>query len=237
MNRLSLITWTASALAHGLVLLPFLTTTSPGPAQVYDEGSGQDAFRLEQAITIDSVSYGDAAERVEIPDVAPMIATQLKPLDIKPTDPDVVPLLMASASPTQTVKAAEEPPKPEVKPEEVATQDQLQQTAMVAEKSAGEQQDGGKATALTAYVGKIHGALQKVKASSASGAVGQVTLGFTLDSSGKVVDREVIKSSGITALDRAAVDWLERAAFPPLPNLLGTGQRFNVPLTFKRKSG
>ena len=108
---------------------------------------------------------------------------------------------------------------------------------MIAEKSAGQAQDGGKATALTAYVGKIHGALQKAKASVANGGTGQVTLGFTLDSNGKIIERQVIKSSGVAALDKAAVEWLDRADFPPLPGLLGTGQRFNVPLTFKRKSG
>jgi periplasmic protein TonB len=90
---------------------------------------------------------------------------------------------------------------------------------------------------LSAYVGKIHGALQRAKVSAAGGGVGQVTLGFTIDARGKVIDLEVIKSSGVAKLDEAALSWLERADFPPLPGVLGTGQRFNVPLTFKRKSG
>jgi periplasmic protein TonB len=239
MNRLSATTWIASLGLHGLLLLPLVSFASTGPREIFDDGTGNDAFRLEQGMTIDMVSFGDAAERVEIAEVAPMIANPTPPpvVETKPVEPELKDVITAALSPTETVKTTEEPPPVEQpKPQEVAVQNQAAQVAVLTEKSAGQAQDGGKATALTAYVGKIHGALQKAKASAANGGIGQVTLGFTLDSNGKIVDREVIKSSGVAALDKAAVDWLNRADFPPLPGLLGSGQRFNVPLTFKRKS-
>ncbi len=239
MNRLSATTWIASIGLHGLLLLPLVGFAAAGPREIYDDGAGTDAFRLEQGITIDMVSFGDAAERVEIAEAAPMIANPVLPpvVETKPDDPDLKKVITAALSPTETVTAADDPPVEQPKPQDVAVQNQAAQVAMIAEKSAGQAQDGGKATALTAYVGKIHGALQKAKASVANGGTGQVTLGFTLDANGKIVERQVIKSSGVAALDKAAVDWLDRADFPPLPGLLGSGQRFNVPLTFKRKSG
>ncbi len=235
---LGLSTWTLSLALHGLVLLPLVSFGSSGAQTVYDEGAGNDAFRLEQGMTIEAVSFGDAVERVEIAEVAPMIAQALPPplLDAKPVEPDLTKVITAINSPVETAAVIETPPPDMVRPNEVAERDAAAQVAILTEKSAGQAQDGGKAEALSAYVGKIHGALQRAKVSAASGGVGQVTLGFTLDAGGRVIDKQVIKSSGVASLDRAAVEWLERAEFPPLPGVLGTGQRFNVPLTFKRKS-
>lgn len=239
MNRLTATTWIASLGLHGLLLLPLVSFAASGSREIYDEGTGNDAFRLEQGISIDVISFGDAAERIEIAEVAPIIANPTPPpvVEAKTVEPELKDVITATQSPTETVTASEEPPPLEQpKPQEVAVIEQAAQVAVLTEKSAGLAQDGGKATALSAYVGKIHGALQRSKASTANGGVGQVTLGFTLNANGKLIDREVITSSGIAALDKAAVEWLERADFPPLPGLLGSGQRFNVPLTFKRKS-
>lgn len=240
MNRLSAATWIASLGLHGLMLLPLVGLAGTTSNEIYDQGTGTDAFRMDQGMTIDMVSFGDAAERIEIAEVAPMVANPTPPpvVETKPEEPELKEVITATQSPTEVVTATEELPPPieQPPPLEVATVTQQAQVAMVAEKSAGLAQEGGKATALSAYVGKIHGALQRAKSSTINGGIGQVTLGFTLDANGKIIDREVIKSSGIAALDKAAVDWLDRAAFPPLPGLLGTAQRFNVPLTFKRKS-
>ncbi len=240
MNPLSATTWIASLGLHGLLLLPLLSFAATGAREIYDDGTGNDAFRLEQGITIDMVSFGDAADRIEIAEVAPIIANPTPPpvVETKPVEPEVKDVITATQSPTEAVTAIEQPlPVEQPKPQEIAVADQAAQVAVLTEKSAAQAQDGGKATALTAYVGKIHSALQKAKASVANGGTGQVTLVFTLDSQGKIIKREVIKSSGVSAVDRAAMDWLDRADFPPLPSLLGSGERFNVPLTFKRKSG
>ncbi len=242
MNQLSIMTWLGSLALHVLVALPLFVSFSLGsPNRVYDQGTGDDAFKLEQGITIDAVSFGDAAERVEIAEVAPIIANPTPPTpveEVKPIEPELKDVVTATESPTETVAAREEPaPVEPPKPQEVAVLDQAAQEELFTEKSAGEAQEGGKATALTAYVGKMHGALQRVKAPMPNGAVGQVTLGFTLSPEGKVLASDIIQSSGVPAVDKAALAWLERAVFPPLPEILGGGQRFNVPLTFKRKTG
>lgn len=242
MNALTATSWIASLALHALLVVPFVVGVfffEIDARKIYDEGIGNDEFRLEQGLTIEAVSFGDAAERIEIAEVAPMMANPTPPpiVETKPVEPEAQTVITATQSPTQTETAIEElPPQIEPKPEQVAVQEQAAQVAVLTEKSAGAAMDGGRATALTAYVGKIHGALQRVKGQTAFDGIGQVTLGFTLDANGKVQDREVIKSSGTAALDRAAMEWLARADFPPLPDLLGTGQRFNVPLTFKRKS-
>lgn len=236
-NQLPLPAWIASVLLHSLVLLPLINFAGSGVREVYDEGAGQDQYRLEQGMTIEAVSFGDAAERVDVAEVAPMVANPIPVVEAKPVEPELKNVVASTESPTEVASLEQLPPPETVKPDEIAAKDQAAQTAMYAEKSAGAAQDGGKATALSAYVGKIFGALQHAKSAAAKGAVGQVVLGFTLDASGKIVNSEIIKSSGIAALDKAAVEMLERAEFPPLPGILGSDQRFNVPLTFKRKSG
>jgi TonB family protein len=241
MNRLATTTWIGSFALHALVVMPLVMTNGwIAPSQVFDDGAGSDAFKLEQGISIESISFGDAAERIEIAEVAPMVANPTPPtvVETKPVEPELKDVVSARESPTETIKASDEPPPVEVaKPQEVALADQAAQVEMYAEKSAGAAQEGAKASALSAYVGKIHGALQKAKSAKVGSGVGQVTLGFTLSSQGKVLASDVIASSGVPALDRAALEWLSRASFPPLPDVLGGGQRFNVPLTFKRKTG
>lgn len=237
MNRLSATTWIASLGLHGLLLLPLVSFASTGPREIYDDGTGNDAFRLAQGMTIDMVSFGDAADRVEIAEVAPMIANPTPPPDVvtKPVEPELKNVITAALSPTETVKATDEPPPVEqAKPQEVAVQNQAAQVAILTEKSAGQAQDGGKATAEKAYAGKLFSALQRAKAPTSRRDVGKVTVGFTVNSDGKVLNHEIIESSGLAALDKAAVEWVERAEFPPLPGLLGASYRFHVPLSFKR---
>jgi periplasmic protein TonB len=176
---------------------------------------------------------------VQIAEVVPAQANPTPPpVEMKPPEPERAEVITASQSPVETAKVSEEPPPPEpVKPQEVAMIEQAAQVEIYTQKSAGAAQDGGMASALNAYVGQIHGALQKAKVARGITGAGQVMLGFTLDKSGKVLDREVIQSSGVPRLDQAALDWLDRADFPPLPTIINGGQRFNVPLTFRRKSG
>jgi periplasmic protein TonB len=240
MSNLTASTWAASLALHALMLLPLVSLAGQSSTEVYDDGKGNDAFRLEQGMTIEAISFGDAVEQVQIAEVTPMMANPTPPpmIEAKPVEPELAKVITATESLTQVAAVTEEPRPPEPpKPQEVATRDQVAQIETYTEKSAGQAQDGGKAQAMSAYVGKIFGALQRAKTPVVGGGVGQVTLGFKLDANGKVVKREVLKSSGVAALDRAAVEWLERAEFPPLPGVLDAGQQFNVPLTFTRKSG
>ena len=49
------------------------------------------------------------------------------------------------------------------------------------------------------------------------GEEGRVTLRFTVDRSGRVVDASVAASSGSAALDAAGLALIRQAAFPPFP--------------------
>ncbi len=231
--------WIASLVLHASLLLPLVGFAVASAPEVYDEGAGQDGFKVDKGLAVEMVSLGNDVEQVVAPESALMAAT---PTPVTEPKPEAEPLAVIAATQSETVLAPvmeAPPPQEALKPQEMATHDQAAQTAVITEKSAGEAREGGKVTAvLNAYVGKIRGALQRVKASytDAATAAGRVTLGVTVDINGKVVNRAVIKSSGIAALDKAAVDWLERASFPPLPDQLGPQLRLDVPLNFGRKN-
>ena len=240
MDQLIAKTWMASLVLHASLLLPLVSFAAASAPDIYDDGAGRDAFRVEKGLTVEMVSFGDAVEQNIATEAALMIASPAPVLEQKPVEPDLKTIITAKVSPTETAAVTEDipPPQPPKRPD-AALRDQAAQEAQISQRSAGLAVDGGKTTALNAYVGKIRGALQRVKASTADAATaaGKVTLAVTVDAAGKVVGREVIKSSGIASLDRAAVEWLERATLPPLPDLLGTSLRLDVPLNFGRKSG
>ena len=100
----------------------------------------------------------------------------------------------------------EVPPPAPVVPQEVATRDQPVQVAVYAEKSSGVAQDGGKTDARNGYLGKVLGALKKVKLDRRVKAKGTVVVALTVDPTGRVKSREVIRSSGIALLDNAAIE-------------------------------
>ena len=103
MNRLSATTWIASIALHGLVVLPFVTFASGSRHEVYDEGTGNDAFRMDKGITIDMVSFGDAAERIEIAEVAPAVANPTPPpiIETKPVEPELKEVIASTQSSTE----------------------------------------------------------------------------------------------------------------------------------------
>jgi periplasmic protein TonB len=74
--------------------------------------------------------------------------------------------------------------------------------------------------ASNAYSALIVGHLDKYKRypPAARGAVGKATLRFTLDRDGKVVDVQIVKSSGNSVLDQEAIAIVHRAdPFPKFP--------------------
>lgn len=223
MNRLIFSTWLISAILHSLVLLPLVVISGKGTSQVYDEGTGQDAYKLEKGLSVDMVSFGDAAEHYEVAALtSPVIEEKL-------LEPDLKDAITAIESPMETARLTNEPTPPEPRTPETVE--------IITQKSAGEAQDGGKATLLSAYVGKIHGALQKVKLDRRVKGAGQVVVGFRVDESGHVKSREVLQSSGIAAIDQAAFEMLDKASFPPPPGALGGDELYKVPFTFSSKPG
>jgi len=232
MTRLFLAMFAISALCHSLALAPLIMIRGSGVTQTYDEGAGQDAFKIEQGLSIDAVSMGDASEKVEVAAVAPLQANATPPqvLDEKPLDPELKAVITAKDSVEEAAKVVEELPPP-AKPQEVAMIDQAAQVERVTEKSAGVAQDGGRAEAKQAYIGQIHGALRKVKLTRFVKGSGKVSLNLRFDDQGHITSQEIYTSSGNAAIDRAAAEYLSRANFPPLPDHLSS-EPFLITLTF-----
>jgi outer membrane biosynthesis protein TonB len=204
MNRLSLSSWIASGVLHGLAVVPFALAIGVTAPEIYNDGTGQDAFKLEQGIAIDMVSLGDAADKVDIAEVTPMLANPTPPpvVETKPIEPELKAVITATQSPTEVAAVTEEQPMPVVTPPEVvAMRDQVAQVEQFSEKSAGSARDGGKATALNAYRGQINGALSRVQPNKWSKRAGLVVVRFTVDAAGRVKSNTVLKSSGSAALD------------------------------------
>jgi periplasmic protein TonB len=94
--------------------------------------------------------------------------------------------------------------------------------------------------ASNAYSALIVGHLDKYKRypSAAHGAVGKATLRFTLDRDGKVVDVQIVQSSGNAVLDEEALAIVHRAdPFPKFPAAKPQAQdSWTWPMSFNREA-
>ncbi|MER9835538.1 TonB family protein [Mesorhizobium sp. M0145] len=95
---------------------------------------------------------------------------------------------------------------------------------------------GGKSgignAAVTNYPGKIRSKLVRAFNSTRTRATGTATVAFTVGSNGSVRSARLTGSSGVAALDKAALDAVRRASpFPPIPEGAGrSAWQFEVPL-------
>ncbi|MER8959212.1 TonB family protein [Mesorhizobium sp. M0701] len=95
---------------------------------------------------------------------------------------------------------------------------------------------GGKSgignAAVTNYPGKIRSKLVRAFNSTRTRATGTATVAFTVGSNGSVRSARLTGSSGVAALDKAALDAVRRASpFPPIPDGAGrSAWQFEVPL-------
>ncbi|MER8399860.1 TonB family protein [Mesorhizobium sp. M1348] len=95
---------------------------------------------------------------------------------------------------------------------------------------------GGKSgvgnAAVTNYPGKIRSKLVRALNSTRTRATGTATVAFTVGSNGSVRSARLTGSSGVAALDKAALDAVRRASpFPPIPDGAGrSAWQFEVPL-------
>ncbi|MER8866913.1 TonB family protein [Mesorhizobium sp. M0751] len=95
---------------------------------------------------------------------------------------------------------------------------------------------GGKSgvgnAAVTNYPGKIRSKLVRAFNSTRTRATGTATVAFTVASNGGVRSARLTGSSGVAALDKAALDAVRRASpFPPIPDGAGrSAWQFEVPL-------
>lgn len=82
---------------------------------------------------------------------------------------------------------------------------------------------------------KLSRSLRYPRSARRKGLTGEVTVGFTVQSSGAATGARIVRSSGSPILDRAALETVGRAApFPRIPANAGkTRWRFTIPLTFR----
>jgi len=119
-----------------------------------------------------------------------------------------------------------------------ATKGEVDGSADVKTASVGGQKKGNSSTAGNAavsnYPGKVRNKINRAKRRAPGGESGSVVVSFVVGSGGQASGIRVARSSGSAALDRAAVDSVQRAApFAKIPEAAGRASwAFNVPIVF-----
>jgi protein TonB len=213
------LTYLISMLLHGGVVAFFLAT--PGGASL-DSGTGEDTFVIEQGIAIEGLSrVGEAEVSVEAVEAPPQVLQSAPPVEeVKPVEEDVQHVVGSDVGPEQEKITKEPEPEKieEPKPEQLAA---VQQTELAVDeqKASGKKQEGGDATAMSAYRGKLFSHISGKKINPRSREAGIVVVRFTVGPAGELVSREIATSSGSKTLDDAAIASIDRAApFPPMPS-------------------
>ncbi len=202
-----------SLLAHGTFAWALVGHTSENRQyQAFEQGSGDDQFVVEQGVGLEGiVKLGDDIETIRTAEVTPVETPPPVPVqEAKPVDE----LQQAITSKSETavednvVKTEEPPPPPEIKPQEVKPVEDVQQPMQVAlakDASTGAAKTGGDTMALAEYRGKLAKLFQECKFAPKKRVVGNAQVRITVDESGKIVNREIVKSSGDAGVDRAAL--------------------------------
>ena len=228
-----------SMLLHGAVLAFYVGIMSGGGTSL-EEGSGNDLLRIEQGIALEGLTrLGDAPETIEAREVEEQQASLAQPEleeikaaevpseepppveDVKTVEqpPDLQDVIASPLGPEAVEKVA--PPREVRRPQikQVATEQQVQQVAVLEQKAAGKAQDGGDATAYRVYLGSLRKHIERFKVQPKARERGTVLVRFAIDRDGKVLSREIATSSGSSQLDQAALTAIDKAApFPKLPD-------------------
>jgi protein TonB len=221
MTWLRLIAIFLSVLVHGSIGYAMLPAFQQANSQALDMGKGTDIVLVEQGIAEEGISkLGDAMETIETAEIVPVqAAPPPPPEEVKPDELRDVIASEESTVEQQVVKTDEPPPiKEPPPPEAVQAQSQPEQIAVVTQQSSGDAKSGGDAKMMGLYLGQINDHVQRAKVNPRSAIAGTVIMRFTIDIDGKLLSKEIAKSSGSKVLDDAATAALDRAApFPPIP--------------------
>ena len=245
MNVLRALSLLLSAALHGSLLMAYVDFASG--SRSLEQGTGNDLLRIEQGIALEGLTrVGEAPESIEArevveqqasiaqPELEEVKAAEVKPEEERPPEeiepqekePELKDIITSPLGPQQEIVMA--PPPPEVErpqPKQVATEEQLEQVAVVEQKASSQEQEGGDATLYRAYLGSIRTHIEKFKIKPKAREKGTVVVRFTVDREGKVTDRMVATSSGSEQLDAAALAALEKAApFPKFPKEIARDQ-------------
>ncbi|PWW03842.1 protein TonB [Hoeflea marina] len=194
------------------------------------------------AIAADVAIAAPAATVVEAePDP---VAEMEIPLPVARPVPEPEPKTASAAEKPRPVKAkpAKARPKPPAKPKAQAGnggQSNANATRGGARAASGNSARAGNA-AVSNYPGKVASKLRRAlryPAEARSQRIrGEAVVGFVVASSGSVSGVRLVRSSGSSLLDTAAIETVRRAApFPPIPGGAGRSSwPFSVPVAFNR---
>ncbi len=217
-------TFAMSFLVHGLLAYVSLSSQLlPDNNLALEQGTGDDAFRIEQGIGIEGfMQEGEAVETVEANETPTQMSEARPQIDeVKPVE-EKTEVIQSENGPQPEDVPVEQPKETPQQAPQMATVEQLEEQSIVEEqKSAGEKQEGGDAGVKRAYLGKVHSKLKTSKVNPHSRATGTVLVRFAVAPSGALLSREIINSSGSQILDNAALAAVEKAApFPAFPETL-----------------
>lgn len=253
MGGLRAATWIASFALHAALALPFITHAG-GEQSAFEEGIGADLLKIEQGLAFEGTARTgvdaqnlDAIEGQQIAAVEPVPQTLeehklLEPVTEEPPPvppeikdvPELNDLITAKAEEVEESVAAEKEPVPEVVPQEVVTTTSVQELSVKEMVASAQKKEGGDTTLRTAYLGKLQRHINAHKVNPKTNRNGTVIVRFTVSAAGKLLSREITKSSGSIQLDQAALAALQRAEpFPPFP--AGVGKKelaVSVPFRF-----
>ena len=228
-----------SVTLHAAFLAAFVDLAGSGRS--LEEGTGNDLLRIEQGIALEGLTrLGDAPETVEArevieqqasvaqPEMEEVKAAEVKPEEEPPPDEvkpaeqppeieDVITSPLGKVQEIETVKPIEQVERPQ--PKQVATEQQVEQVAVLEQKAASQAQEGGDATLYRVYLGSIRTHIEKFKVKPKVRESGTAVVRFAVGRDGQILEREVATSSGSPQLDAAALAAIDKAApFPKFPD-------------------
>ncbi len=172
---------------------------------------------------------------IPIPEIKPEIEPEeeIKPVpEVKKEEP--VKKVERKKPKQKVVKKAGE----KGKAKQSATKGEVDGSENVKSASVGGRKKGNSSVAGNAavsnYPGKVRNKINRAKRRAPGGERGSVVVSFVVGSGGQASGIRVARSSGSAALDRAAVDSVQRAApFAKIPEAAGRSSwAFNVPIVF-----
>lgn len=183
--------------------------------------------------------------------IVPSAEVEIAAIPVPEIKPEIEPEEVVKPAPkvrkVQPVKKVErEKPKQKIvkkagekgKARQNAAKGEVDGSADVKTASVGGQKKGNSSfagnAAVSNYPGKVRNKINRAKRRAPGGERGSVVVSFVVGSGGGASGIRVARSSGSAALDRAALDSVQRAApFAKIPEAAGRSSwAFNVPIVF-----
>ena len=163
-------------------------------------------------------------------EVLPMVARELPPLFAMPTDS---PSVRPRARPDRTRAAQPRSVPQTAAPSAQRAAGQGAQSQRGAGQAQVQSGSANSASLLAAWGGEIRSAIQRQQRSPGTRATGTVHLRLQVRADGQLAHVSVAQGSGSAALDRAAIQAVQRARFPRAPAGVSGTHQFNLPLSFR----